>query len=347
MVGLDGSTTFEEFIRLHKEHIYSELRKRLPSGEPKQFTDKIMRVYIDRKGKYVRPSFLLLWNLLYKGNEKDALLPAAIQQMSEDTILIHDDILDNNKLRRGSPSAHVLYGLNYAIIAGDALQSIMWEMVDEATTALKGRGKKYYDKIHDIWLKTNYGQYYDVRLTEEVKDITKFTLEDYYRSIHAKSSYYTVYGPMQCGAIVAGSGDDIIEQIPVYGTPAGNAFQIKDDILDCISNEALLGKTIGNDIKNNAKTIILWHAVQNADTNTLKKIKQIYEKTPNRKTQGEVAYVIEKFKDLGSIDYAEGEAQRLVKVALNKFDRATTRIRESNIKITARDAIGSSAFRNR
>ncbi len=335
---MEEYNTFKEFISAHKDSIYSTICSYMPSGRPEKFNNEIMRCYVDRKGKYSRPSYLLLWSLLYGGRIDNAVLPAAAQQLSEDSILMHDDILDDNSVRRGDPAAHVLYGRNHAMTGGDALLAIAFKIANDAAYSIEKGGRAYFDKFSDIMLKTMQGQYLDVNLAA-LRDITKFTLEDYYESIHAKTAYYSVYGPMQCGAIIAGADKDVIASIPAYGTPAGNAFQIQDDILDCISTEAKLGKAIGNDVKEGAKTIILWHAVQHASGASLERLKGIYSKRLEDKTPDDIKFVIDAFKDLGSIRFASEEAEKLASQALKEFESATSSLAESWIKRVARDSI--------
>jgi geranylgeranyl pyrophosphate synthase len=177
--------------------------------------------------------------------------------------------------------------------------------------------------------------------------VTKFTIDDYYNSIHAKSAYYSVYGPMQCGAIIAGASQKQVEGIKKYGTLAGNAFQIKDDILDCISTEAELGKSIGNDVREGVKTVILWHAIQNADSATLNRLKEIYRKPRESKSDADVKFVLDKFNDLGSIAFAEEEAERMSVEAISLFETESKDIKESGIKQIARDAIAHTARRQK
>ncbi len=339
---------FGEFIAQNKEMVYQKLCEYMPSGDPKDFNNKMVRAYPDSKGQYRRPSYLLLWTLLYGGNLDDAILPAAIQQLSEDYFLIHDDWMDKNAWRRGRPSEHVLFGEEYAILAGDTLHAILWKMAKDAMLALGGkRGNFYFDKVYDIMMKTHQGQYYDLRLTNEVKDITKFSLEDYYQSIWAKSGYYTVCGPMQCGAIIGGADEKELEKMYAYGIPVGKAFQIKDDILDASSTVEILGKTIGTDVMESTKTLILLHAVQNAPTPVLNKLKKIYAKPREKKTDAEVQYVLRMFKELGSLDYAQKESERLAQEAIENFNKLSRNIKEGPIKRLARDSIANVAKRKK
>jgi geranylgeranyl pyrophosphate synthase len=330
---------FEEYIGKHKENVYNKICEYIPDREPVEHY-KMTREYVDRKGKYTRPSFLLLWTELHGGDVNKALLPAAAMQASEDWVLIHDDIQDNNRTRRGQPAAWVKYGVNYSMNAGDALHMIMWRMAYDAANNIGGEiGKKYYEKFNDILIVTAEGQYLDMRLAHDVKDITKFTLEDYYRSIHAKAAYYSVYGPMQMGAIIAGKDDAYVNKIKEYGKIIGNAFQIKDDILDCTATEEVLGKTPKTDIYENVKTSILWHFVKNANEIELEKVKKIYSKDREEKTPEEVQEVLDLFNSYGSIKYAEAEVDKMAKDALTKFEEISKDIPESDLKDTARDAI--------
>jgi len=338
---------FKEFIALYKETVYKKLCEYMPNSGSAEF-DKMVRTYVDRKGQYRRPSYVLLWTQLYGGRIEDAILPAAAQQASEDYFLMHDDWMDGNTLRRGLPAAHLVMGPIYAILAGDTLHVALWRIAYDATNKLGGNiGKRYFNKFYDMMLVTHIGQYHDIHLTYDTRDITKFTPEDYYKSIHAKSAYYTIYGPMQCGAIIAGADDYEVNRIAEYGIPAGNAFQIKDDILDCSSTEEVLGKTIGTDVRAGTKTIILWHAVQNAGTATLERLKKIYEMKPEEKKGSDIKFVIGAFKELGSLEYAEREAERLTKEALDKFEHVSKGIPESAVKQLARSGIGHTTIRKK
>ncbi|MDE1865487.1 MAG: polyprenyl synthetase family protein [Candidatus Micrarchaeota archaeon] len=338
---------FKAFVAEHKDKVYSKIMEYLSIDAPKDFSE-MMRSYVERKGQYRRPTYTILWNLLYGGKNEDSLLPAAAQQLSEDYFLMHDDWMDDNNIRRGLPTAHKLYGPEYAIDAGDALQTILWRVATDARDHLgAARGRKYFDKFQDIMLVTHIGQYLDLKLTREFNDITKFTPDDYINSIHAKSAYYSVYGPMQCGAIIAGASDADVAGIKSYGTLAGLAFQIKDDILDCTSNEATLGKTIGNDVKEGVKTMILWHAVHNADQHTLQRLKEIYGKKRHAKTKSDIGFALKKFDELGSIAFAEEEAQRLMDEAMDLFEKETRKIKESKIKAIARASISHTAKRSK
>lgn len=359
--------TFAEYCQQNSDAIYNAILGYLPVKEPHEHYSMV-RDYTERRGKYARPNLALLWAELFGANKEKVFNHACGIQMAEDWFLMHDDWMDQNELRRGKPSAHKLYGDVFAINAGDAMQSAMWKMIHDDTkdissqnpqkdSRLRGNGTNSFDyqqstnnrlfeKFYNIIMVTIEGQYYDLKLARE-KDITKFTLEDYWQSIHAKAAYYSVYGPMQLGAIAAERSDNEVATIENYGEKIGRAFQIKDDILDCISTEATLGKTIGNDVLEGTKTAILWHFVQNSSTEDLEFVKNIYAKDRAQKTAEEIKSVLELFQKTGSIAYTEQLVDNLAKEAMTEFERQTSSLPESEIKDTARNAIRNMATREK
>ncbi len=313
---------YEEFALKYKDRIYATTCAHIPNKEPKKHYEMV-RDYVDRKGKYGRAMLVVLWNALYGGSIEEAILPASAMQTSEDWILMHDDWEDKAETRRGKPSAHVLYGDDMAVNAGDALHMIDWKIAEDAMENLNnfkpGIGNTFFNKFYEMLLTTAEGQYLDMSLTKR-KSITDFTQEDYLNSIHAKTAYYSVYGPMQFGAITANADVKRVDRIREYGEKLGNAFQIKDDILDVTSDEKTIGKSVRNDIKEGVKTIILWHFVQNASESDLQKAEKIYAKNRSDKTSEEIEFIADKFRQYGSVDYAEQTAKKMAEESLAKFN---------------------------
>jgi geranylgeranyl diphosphate synthase type II len=144
---------------------------------------------------------------------------------------------------------------------------------------------------------------------------------------------------MQIGALIAGKNSAYIEGIKSYGVPIGRAFQIKDDILDCTSTPEVLGKSIGNDVREGVKTPLLLNFVKKASSNHLELVKKIYSKKREEKTEEEINTVLELFKKYGSVQYAEELVDKLAAEAITNFEKETKEIPESEIKETARNAI--------
>lgn len=185
---------------------------------------KINRAYPERKGKYLRPTFLLLTAEALGAKRREALKVAAAIQLSEEWILIHDDIEDDSEKRRGEPTLHKIYGNELAINAGDSLQIIMWKIINDQ------RSNMINEEFYKMLLRTTLGQGVEqIWTNRKGKDISQ---DEYFFIADSKSAYYTISGPMRLGAILAGASRDQIEKITNFGLCLGRCFQLVDDILD-------------------------------------------------------------------------------------------------------------------
>ena len=185
---------------------------------------KINREYPLRQGKYLRPTLLVLTCEAMGGKIKDAVKTAAAMQMSEEWILIHDDIEDNSEKRRGEPTLHKIYGDELAINAGDSLQIIMWKIINDLSL------KRISEEFYTMLIRTTLGQGVEqIWTNQKPKTISD---REYFFVADSKSGYYSIAGPMRLGAIIAGASRDQIEKITNFGLYLGRCFQLVDDILD-------------------------------------------------------------------------------------------------------------------
>lgn len=185
---------------------------------------KINREYPERKGKYLRPTLVLLISESLGGNRKLAKKVAATMQLSEEWILIHDDIEDNSEKRRGKLTLQKLYGNELSINAGDALNTIMWKAINNIGI------KEITDEFYRILMHTILGQGIEqIWTNQEIKNINE---ERYLFIADSKSGYYSIAGPMRLGAIAAGATKIQIDKITDFGLHLGRCFQLVDDILD-------------------------------------------------------------------------------------------------------------------
>ncbi|OJI06974.1 MAG: hypothetical protein BK997_03880 [Candidatus Micrarchaeum sp. ARMAN-1] len=301
---------FLEYIENYRKLVYDKICEYVPMKEPLGHY-KITRDYIDRQGSYRRPGLVMLTAQLYGATPEDALLPAAAQQLSEDWILIQDDIEDDSDLRRGLPALHKKYGIVHAIDASDTGQIAMWKMLkDYIIQAGVEKGNRLYEKFYDMMAYTVEGQYIENTFIQDTKDLSKADESLYMRIVDSKTCYYTVYGPMQLGAIVAGQSDETLELLKKVGENAGIAFQITDDILDMTADEKKFGKKNFGDLYEGKLTLIILHSYKSATQEEKQKIDAIYRKKRQEKTQEEIDYlrsIIEKYDGIG---YAKGVAEK-------------------------------------
>ncbi len=286
--------------------------------EDVQYQWKIFKEYPERKGKYLRPTLVSLCAQAMGLPASKSFITAAAMQISEEWLLIHDDIEDDSLSRRKLPSLHKMYGIESALNAGDALQIIMWKiLIDNFKNIDQKIAIKVMDEFYKMLLKTVIGQGVEIEWSKS--DKWAYTDDECLFIIDGKTSYYTIAGPLRLGAILSGATAKQIEVITKFGVLLGRCFQIKDDLLDITSDYR--GQSVGNDIYENKKTIILSHLVRHASISDRKKIIAILKKPREQKKQNEVNWIIFKMNQYKSIAYAENLAQGFKNKAKKVFEK--------------------------
>lgn len=205
-------------------------------------------------GKRLRPILTLEACKLVGGNEKDAYPFAVAIEMIHTYSLIHDDLpaLDNDDLRRGRKTNHKVYGEAMAILAGDGLLNYAYEIMLRGSLS-KGEPEKYLKAINEIAKASGIygmigGQVVDIESEGKSIDMEKLDF------IHMNKTAAIIIGCMRAGAIIGGASEEELENVTKYAKNIGLSFQIVDDILDIVGDEAKLGKKVGSDIDNEKST---------------------------------------------------------------------------------------------
>jgi len=335
---------FSKVLLEKKTRIYEKILEYLPHHYPQEYYE-IVRDYPERQGKYFRPVLVLLANEMFGGRDEDALLTAAAMQTSEDWILIHDDIEDHSYERRGRPCLHEIYGPEIALNAGDSLHIIMWKMLTDNIKVLGlERATRILSCMSDILLYTFEGQYLDMNCI--AKNRLDLVEEDYYEMADRKAGAYSVYGPLQLGAIAASATEEEVCSIKEWGVPIGRAYNIYDDFLNVAGIERFYGKEIGGDVLEGKRTLILIHLLRNCTSAERKSISRIYSKRREEKTEREISYVMLLMKKYGSISYAHQKSLEFADMARRAFDQKTSHIDNSFAKKAIRAAIDFVTTRN-
>ena len=153
--------------------------------------------------------------------------------MSEEWILISDDIEDNSDKRRGKMTLHKIHGNELAINASDCLETIMWKMIIDINDS------KITNEFYKIIMRTILGQAVEQIWTNKKEKITN---DKYFFVADSKSAYYSIAGPIRLGAILGGATKSQIDKLTDFGLHLGRCFQLVDDILD-IEQDKKEGKT--------------------------------------------------------------------------------------------------------
>jgi geranylgeranyl diphosphate synthase, type II len=213
-------------------------------------------------GKRIRPVLLLAANEIFSGSEKRALPFACALEMIHTYSLIHDDLpaLDNDTLRRGKPTNHVVYGEATAILAGDALLNLAYEVMIAECIAQGPRAMLTAQYIAEASGCRGMigGQCLDIASTGQ------FTGEEALQEMHMKKTGAILKAAVLSGIALNNPSDDVIDAMRNYGFHLGMLFQITDDILDCVGSVEDLGKSVGKDIAENKTTYVSLYGIDKA-----------------------------------------------------------------------------------
>lgn len=210
-----------------------------------------MRYSLLAGGKRIRPMLVLEFCRI-SGGDVEAALPAACAiEMLHTYSLIHDDLpcMDNDELRRGKPTNHVVYGECTATLAGDALQAEAFGTILRSKLPAERRALCAECLADGVGLDGMCGgQYLD--MLGEGKKLT----EDELNEINSRKTGALLTAACRLGVAAGGGNEAMMEAAMQYGAAIGAAFQIRDDMLDVLSTNEVLGKPVGSDKQENKNT---------------------------------------------------------------------------------------------
>ena len=268
---------------------------------------------LNSDGKLIRGFLIAFGYKMLKDNIDYSYKLSLAYEIFQTSILIHDDIIDNDNLRRGKDTIHYANYKKYkslneidgkktsesiAICIGDYGFFKVNEILLENYREDKNFSQlfKFYN---DIVLKTVEGELIDVVLSFEGKYKAIQNLEENIMLVYKlKTAFYTIIGPLSLGLILGGIDGTKLAEIQKFGEKVGIAFQIQDDILGIYSD---MGKVIGSDIKEFKQTILYSYIIQNEKYKN--ELMKYYGK--ENITDKEINETRKIFKDSGAYDYAK------------------------------------------
>lgn len=204
-------------------------------------------------GKRMRPMLVYATGHLLGAHISVLDAPAAAVELIHAYSLVHDDLpaMDDDALRRGQPTVHIAFDEATAILAGDALQSLAFQLLADAPLAAETR----VAMVRELAVASGAagmcgGQAFDIDATGRGGDISLSELE----RLHALKTGALLRSSVRLGALAGGADGDAQAALDRYADALGLAFQIRDDLLDIESDSATLGKTAGKDLAQNKAT---------------------------------------------------------------------------------------------
>jgi len=208
-------------------------------------------------GKRLRPLLCLKASETFSGQYKSALPASLAIEVFHNFTLIHDDVMDHANLRRGKQTVHKKWNLNTAILSGDAMLILAYQILEH----YEGDSYKNILKIFNkTALQVCEGQQYDVDF--ETSD--QVSISDYIKMITLKTAVLLA-SSLQIGAIIGGASKEDADKMYLFGLNLGIAFQLQDDYLDTFGDVNAFGKRIGGDIIENKKTFLYLKLIQVID----------------------------------------------------------------------------------
>lgn len=283
------------------------LEESLKSSTP--LLNKILKYVLKQKGKQIRPLFVLLSAKCHGEINENTYRAAAYIELLHTATLVHDDVVDDSDKRRGMFSINALWKNKIAVLVGDYLLS------KGLILALENKYYQMLDAIAETVKAMSEGEIYQMEKARRM-DITE---EDYYDIIRRKTASL-ISSCCVVGALSVKADEAIVEKMRNFGTSAGVAFQIKDDIFDYqLDNKT--GKPAGNDIQEHKMTLPLIHLLKTISPAERRSIiRKIKYRSDDANERMEIINMVHQNKCL---EYAEEKMDGFVKESMAQLDGIT------------------------
>jgi octaprenyl-diphosphate synthase len=251
--------------------------------------DRIMRFIVKRKGKQLRPMFVLLSAKLCADVNDSAYRAASLVELLHTATLVHDDVVDDSMERRGFFSTYALWKAKANVLIGDYL------LAKGLLLSLDHNDHRILHILSDAVRKMSEGELLQL---EKARSLN--LKEDIYFEIITNKTASLLASACAAGAWSTSHNDELTEKMRCFGEKAGVAFQVKDDLFDYASDN--VGKPTGNDIKEKKLTLPLIYSLNKVDKETRRKM--IYIIKNNNTEKEKVQWVIKQVEESGGIKYA-------------------------------------------
>lgn len=233
--------------------INDELNKIINSSQDSNILTKAMRYSLLSGGKRIRPVLCIAASEAVGGTEYDVLPAACALEIIHTYSLIHDDLpaMDNDTLRRGKPTCHVAFNESTAILAGDALLALAFQIL--SSVHMNNNAAKWLKVINLISIAAGYRGMIEGQLKDMASENSHISLEEL-EDMHLLKTGALIEASVESGAILGNGNLEQIEQLKIYAKNIGLAFQITDDLLNVKGDPAITGKAVGSDKTRNKST---------------------------------------------------------------------------------------------
>jgi geranylgeranyl diphosphate synthase type II len=277
--------------------------------------------YPERGGRMLRASLCIASARAFGADPKDALNSAVAVELLHNAFLVHDDVEDDSEERRGRPAMHVLHGTPIAINVGDALAVLSLRPLIANAGRLGPRlSMRILEEAERMARESVEGQ--AIELWWRHHNVIDLHEADYMKMVLKKTCSYTTIYPMRVGALIGTRGAADPDRYVRFGFFVGAAFQIQDDLLNLVGDEARYGKELNGDIWEGKRTLMVIHMLNAVPADERAWIARLLGLPRSERTHRDVAWIRERMDRCGSIEYARQVAHGLAGAALHEFSIA-------------------------
>jgi octaprenyl-diphosphate synthase len=275
---------------LHSELIIfeKEFKEAVKSQVP--LLDRIMRFIVNRKGKQLRPMFVLLSAKLCGGVNESTYRAASLVELLHTATLVHDDVVDESLERRGFFSTYALWKTKISVLVGDYL------LAKGLLLSLDHNDFRILQLLSEAVRLMSEGELLQIEKSRSLN-----LSEEVYFEIIKNKTASLLASACAAGAFSVSHDESTAEKMRLFGEKTGMAFQIKDDLFDYGTDN--IGKPTGNDIKEKKLTLPLIYTLNTVDRSTKREL--IYIIKNQNKNTDKVNHVIDVVKKSGGISYAQ------------------------------------------
>jgi geranylgeranyl pyrophosphate synthase len=317
--GAPGPTDFLERLGWYREMLNDTLAAGIPTLEPQQHLYGLVKDFIDRAGKGLRPALCIATARALGGRTEDAFSPAAGLEMLHNAFLVHDDIEDGSHSRRGIATMHRRVGVPIAVNTGDAMNALAMRFFRNSVEQLgPATALRILDEVDHMLVESLEGQAIELGWVRD-NDLS-VSADDYMRLVLKKTAWYSFIHPMRIGALIAKGDDQNLGRFDRFGYLLGLAFQITDDVLNLTGDVGQYGKEIDGDLWEGKRTVVLTHALGQANRTDRDWISSFLARPRERRLPREVLRLHQILARGGSIQWAKQSAAGFAEAAAREFE---------------------------
>ena len=277
--------------------------------EPKKLYDPI-RYILSIGGKRIRPLLMLMGYNLYRDDVDPIINNALALETYHNFTLLHDDLMDKSDMRRGNPTVHKKWNDNTAILSGDTMLIMAYELFNKGM-----KNDAAWTAFIEATLGVCEGQQYDIDF-ETRNDVTE---AEYMEMIRMKTSLLLGYA-LKIGAMLGGGDQEDVENLYKFGEKMGLAYQLQDDLLDVYGDPTKFQTKLGGDIADNKKTFMLINAYQRANQEQKAELDR-WMNTQEFDSAEKIEAVTHIYNILGIDKLAQQKIEELFALSLQSLDK--------------------------